>query len=555
MLEPPTAGKVILHTTHGPLDIELWSKECPKACRNFVQLCLDGYYDNCLFHRIISNFIVQTGDPTGTGFGGASIYGDSPFPVETHPRLAYRYRGLVGLASLDPDAVDTRDPDRDASRKHGSQFFITLSRADGLNRINTLFGKVTGNSLYNLLNLADTPVDSKTDRPLDPPQIRTTEVLFNPFPELTPRPGSRSVLQQEAAERELQAAANRRHGKNIQPLRDALCAKKKGLLSFAADEDSDEENDQDDVVDSEPPTAASLPAKSDRGHPVSSAAGTAVADTPHRIATDHAGKADKLLRLKERVTRRMEGESTTVNSTALGGEPKTDHPVAATSEGPGDTAPTSEESDSEGVSDSDDSDDSDETSSDSASEQELRVVTESRVRRNAELSRLKKKVLDFKKGQGTANQDIRDQERMQDANLLTDYEKRRQYYLGRRQQTSKRQRQDEVLRKFQEFQKTLHRVSHSSSVNHPHHSDSRENHCGAPDVPLTVEQNDADDRLWYEGTGLRFAVDSARAYELDASKDSLVTYDPLATKSKAEVAEKMRIIQRERMKPSLRPSR
>lgn len=69
VLEPPTAGKVVVHTTHGQLDIELWSKECPKACRNFVQLCLDGYYDGCTFHRIIPQFIVQTGDPTGTGTG------------------------------------------------------------------------------------------------------------------------------------------------------------------------------------------------------------------------------------------------------------------------------------------------------------------------------------------------------------------------------------------------------------------------------------------------------------------------------------------------------
>lgn len=67
--EPPTKGKVILHTNYGPLDIELWPKEAPKAVRNFVQLCVDGYYDGTIFHRIIKSFMVQGGDPTGTGTG------------------------------------------------------------------------------------------------------------------------------------------------------------------------------------------------------------------------------------------------------------------------------------------------------------------------------------------------------------------------------------------------------------------------------------------------------------------------------------------------------
>ena len=74
MQEPPTNGKVILHTTHGDIEIELWTKEIPKACRNFIQLCLESYYDNTIFHRIIRNFIVQTGDPTGTCLGKSISY-------------------------------------------------------------------------------------------------------------------------------------------------------------------------------------------------------------------------------------------------------------------------------------------------------------------------------------------------------------------------------------------------------------------------------------------------------------------------------------------------
>jgi len=67
--EPPCEGKVCLETTVGEIDIELWSKECPKACRNFVQLCLEGYYDKTKFFRVVPDFIVQGGDPTNTGSG------------------------------------------------------------------------------------------------------------------------------------------------------------------------------------------------------------------------------------------------------------------------------------------------------------------------------------------------------------------------------------------------------------------------------------------------------------------------------------------------------
>lgn len=67
VLEPPTKGKVVVQTTAGPIDIELWAKEAPKATRNFVQLCLEGYYDGTLFHRVIKSFLIQGGDPTGSG--------------------------------------------------------------------------------------------------------------------------------------------------------------------------------------------------------------------------------------------------------------------------------------------------------------------------------------------------------------------------------------------------------------------------------------------------------------------------------------------------------
>lgn len=78
LYEPNTIGKIKLETNYGPIDIELWSEQAPLACRNFIQLCLEGYYDKTIFHRIIKGFIVQGGDPSGIGTGGESIYG-KPF--------------------------------------------------------------------------------------------------------------------------------------------------------------------------------------------------------------------------------------------------------------------------------------------------------------------------------------------------------------------------------------------------------------------------------------------------------------------------------------------
>ncbi|KAL1407034.1 Peptidyl-prolyl isomerase cwc27 [Vanrija albida] len=86
--EPTPNGKVIVDTTAGEIEIELWGKEAPKAVRNFLQLAMEGYYDGVIFHRIVKDFIIQTGDPTGTGMGGESIYGES-FQDEIHSRLRF----------------------------------------------------------------------------------------------------------------------------------------------------------------------------------------------------------------------------------------------------------------------------------------------------------------------------------------------------------------------------------------------------------------------------------------------------------------------------------
>jgi len=64
--EPPTSGKVLIKTSFGDIDVELWAKEAPLACRNFIQLVLENYYNSSIIHRVVKGFMIQMGDPTGT---------------------------------------------------------------------------------------------------------------------------------------------------------------------------------------------------------------------------------------------------------------------------------------------------------------------------------------------------------------------------------------------------------------------------------------------------------------------------------------------------------
>lgn len=193
--EPPTNGKVLIKTSAGDIDVELWSKEAPKACRNFTQLCMEGYYNGTIFHRVVPEFIIQGGDPTGTGTGGESIYG-RPFKDEFHSRLRFNRRGLVAMANAGP-------------HDNGSQFFFTLGRADELNNKHTIFGKVTGDTVYNMLRLAEVECDGN-ERPLNPHKIRSTEVLHSPFDDIEPREikGKKEKSKEETKKSQSKATKN-----------------------------------------------------------------------------------------------------------------------------------------------------------------------------------------------------------------------------------------------------------------------------------------------------------------------------------------------------------
>ncbi|KAK9741732.1 hypothetical protein RND81_03G124500 [Saponaria officinalis] len=218
VLEPPTKGKVIINTTYGPIDVELWPKEAPKASRNFVQLCLEGYYDNTIFHRIIKGFLVQGGDPTASGVGGESIYG-GPFPDEIHSRLRFNHRGLVACANAG------------SPHTNGSQFFMTLDRCEWIDKKNTIFGKVTGDSVYNLLRIGEEVETDENDRPLDPaPKITSIEVIWNPFDDMVPRETHKKLPEPEPA-----ADSENKNSKK-KPV------KKLNLLSFGEEAEEEEKD-------------------------------------------------------------------------------------------------------------------------------------------------------------------------------------------------------------------------------------------------------------------------------------------------------------------------
>ncbi|CAG0895340.1 unnamed protein product [Cyprideis torosa] len=118
---------VTLHTDLGDLKLELYCDRVPKACENFLALCASDYYNGCLFHRNIKGFMVQTGDPAGTGKGGNSIWGQK-FVDEIRDDLKHDTRGVVSMANNGPNT-------------NGSQFFITYSAQPHLDLKYTVFGR------------------------------------------------------------------------------------------------------------------------------------------------------------------------------------------------------------------------------------------------------------------------------------------------------------------------------------------------------------------------------------------------------------------------------
>jgi cyclophilin family peptidyl-prolyl cis-trans isomerase len=115
-----------LHTNHGPIAIELFDDDAPKTVENFLKLARDGFYDGVVFHRVIPDFMIQGGDPTGTGSGGPG------YQFDDEPNEHKVVRGALAMANAGPNT-------------NGSQFFIvTTEAASWLDGKHTVFGEGTG---------------------------------------------------------------------------------------------------------------------------------------------------------------------------------------------------------------------------------------------------------------------------------------------------------------------------------------------------------------------------------------------------------------------------
>lgn len=143
------APQIQIDTSMGTFTVELYYKHAPRTVKNFQELAKRGYYDGTKFHRIIRDFIIQGGDPTGTGRGGESIYGGK-FEDEIHPELRHTGAGILSMANSGKDT-------------NGSQFFITLAPTPFLDGKHTIFGRVCS-GLSVVKRLGNVQTDA-TDRP------------------------------------------------------------------------------------------------------------------------------------------------------------------------------------------------------------------------------------------------------------------------------------------------------------------------------------------------------------------------------------------------------
>ncbi|KAI9884911.1 MAG: hypothetical protein M1823_003288 [Watsoniomyces obsoletus] len=174
MLKPrrvKNKGYARIQTNKGDLNIELQTEYAPKAVWNFVQLAKKGYYRGVRFHRNIRNFMIQGGDPTGTGKGGNSIWNRN-FTDEFDGPLTHDSRGVMSMANK-------------GKNTNSSQFFITYRPTKHLDKKHTIFGKIVEgdtSTTETLSRLESTPVDS-SDRPTEEIFIEDILVYLDPFEE------------------------------------------------------------------------------------------------------------------------------------------------------------------------------------------------------------------------------------------------------------------------------------------------------------------------------------------------------------------------------------
>lgn len=161
MSEEKNELHALLETTQGTIKIRLMPDVAPKAVENFTKLIDQGYYDGLVFHRVIKEFMIQGGDPTGTGSGGESIWGRS-FEDECVPSVKFDRKGIVAMANAGPNT-------------NGSQFFITTTATPWLNGRHTIFGEVVEG--YEAVDRMENVATDPRDKPTSPQKIDRASVI------------------------------------------------------------------------------------------------------------------------------------------------------------------------------------------------------------------------------------------------------------------------------------------------------------------------------------------------------------------------------------------
>jgi len=159
-IDPSANYTATLRTNQGPITVDLFASQAPTTVNSFVFLAREGFYNGIIFHRVIQGFMIQGGDPTGTGTAGPGYQ----FEDEIDPSLVFDGPGVLAMANAGPNT-------------NGSQFFITVAPTPNLNGNHTIFGRVTGGQ--NVVTGISLVRTGPGDRPVNPVIIQSIEILKN----------------------------------------------------------------------------------------------------------------------------------------------------------------------------------------------------------------------------------------------------------------------------------------------------------------------------------------------------------------------------------------
>lgn len=148
-----------LNTNRGPITLRLFPDHAPKTVQNFLDLVDKNFYDGVIFHRVISGFMLQGGDPTGTGSGGPGY----TFADEFHPDLSFNKPYLLAMANAGPGT-------------NGSQFFITVAATSWLNNKHTIWGEVADDASRKVVDAIEKTSTDSGDRPVDEVRIESVKI-------------------------------------------------------------------------------------------------------------------------------------------------------------------------------------------------------------------------------------------------------------------------------------------------------------------------------------------------------------------------------------------